>query len=369
MKIRKFSFINKDTGWQVKDVELGNLSLLVGASGVGKTQILKAIYSLTIISSGTSLKGIKWEVAFEELGIEYVWSGEFDVDSIPQEDSTSDGATYVVAQERLMTKDGVEIFSRNGTDVSYHNTRTVKLDSTQSAVELLKEEPDVYPVKRAFNKITKLDMNEYSRRRWRIGFDFSSVQSLSLKEIKNHKFYSPYEKLFFIHKFHPDVFEEIKRLFVEVFPLVKEIDFDMDNIFKDSYIPVLKIKEKDVEGWIRRPNISAGMCRTLIQIIVLTLADDGDVILIDEFENGLGINCIDILAEMAMEPESDVQVIMTSHHPYIINAIPFQDWKIVSRAASEVKVSKASDLKIGMHSKHDAFMQLIQTDAYRTGQS
>ena len=111
------------------------------------------------------------------------------------------------------------------------------------------------------------------------------------------------------------------------------------------------------------------MYRTLSQIVTLTLADDGDVILIDEFENGLGINCIDNLADMALEPDANIQIIMTSHHPYIINAIPFNDWRIVSRTGSNVSVNTAKDLNLGTHSKHDAFMQLIQTSAYKTGQS
>lgn len=369
MKITKFSFRNKVTGWHVKDVALGNLSLLVGASGVGKTQILKAIYSLSRIVDGKSLKGIEWKVDFEEAGIEYEWEGEFESESNSQEEATSKGPTFVIVRERLAKKSGEEIFSRKGAEVSYHHTRTVKLDSTQSAVELLKEETDVSVVKRGFKKIIWLDMDD-SGIKFRVGSDdISNIEALTMKEIKNLKYYTPIQQFFLIHKYHPGEFNEIVSRFSEIFPLVEKMDFDLDNILKDIYFPVLKIKEKGVGSWIRMPDISSGMCRTLIQIIVLYLADDGDVILIDEFENGLGINCIDMLAEMAMEPETEVQVIMTSHHPYIINAIPFQDWKIVSRAACEVKVNKPSDFKIGEHSKHDAFMQLIQNPTYRTGQA
>lgn len=121
--------------------------------------------------------------------------------------------------------------------------------------------------------------------------------------------------------------------------------------------------------WINQSDISAGMMRTLLQIITLVLANDGDVIMIDEFENGLGVNCINELADLIMEPEADIQVVMTSHHPYIINAIPVKDWKILTRNGSDVHVHTAEELHIGEHSKHEAFMQLLQTPEYRTGQN
>ena len=91
------------------------------------------------------------------------------------------------------------------------------------------------------------------------------------------------------------------------------------------------------------------------------------MILIDEFENSLGVNCIEEVAELVLYPEVDIQFILTSHHPYIINNIDFNNWKIVVRDGSMVSVHSAKDLQIGSHSKHDAFMQLIQTSAYKTG--
>ena len=68
-----------------------------------------------------------------------------------------------------------------------------------------------------------------------------------------------------------------------------------------------------------------------------------------------------------MNPSEDIQVIMTSHHPYIINSIPFECWKIVTRSGCDVTVHSADELNIGIRSKHEAFMQLLQSNAYKTG--
>ena len=45
---------------------------------------------------------------------------------------------------------------------------------------------------------------------------------------------------------------------------------------------------------------------------------DGSVILIDEFENSLGVNCLDEITEDVVKESRRLQFILTSHHPYII---------------------------------------------------
>lgn len=369
MKLKKFTFRNHKTGWQVNDVKFGSLALFVGASGVGKTLILKSISEIKQIANGSSINGREWLLEFEEEGVHYTWSGRFKLSIDVPDGIFSDQQEFPIVEEKLVKEDNKVIFSRKGNELIYHEVPTVKLDASKSAIELLKEELDVAPIKRAFEKILWLDMEEGSRLRFRPDLISDKESGMSLKDIKSLKYISPIERLFFIQKYDQNLFNQIKFDFREVFPLVEDIDFEIVRLFKESFTPILKIKEQDVESWITLPHISSGMCRTLSQIVTLKLAEKGDVIMIDEFENGLGINCIDLLADKAMDVNDEVQIIMTSHHPYIINSIPYQDWRIVSRKGSEVQVNTAADFKIGLHSKHDAFMQLIQTDAYRTGQS
>lgn len=173
--------------------------------------------------------------------------------------------------------------------------------------------------------------------------------------------------MFILRKQRLPQFEKIKELFTDIFKNIEDIDFSLEQLFDDTMYPVLKIKERGVDAWIMQDSISSGMFRTLSQITFLVLAQDGDIILIDEFENGLGVNCIDQLADQILDADQNIQVIITSHHPYIINSIPFEKWKVVTRNRCNLKVLTADNLKIGKHSKHDAFMQLIQTNAYRMG--
>jgi ABC-type glutathione transport system ATPase component len=82
MKIERFSYHDKATGWKLEPVEFGNLNLLVGLSGSGKTRILRALSNLKNIASGGSLSGVEWEVLFKANNDEIIgWSGAFEVNN------------------------------------------------------------------------------------------------------------------------------------------------------------------------------------------------------------------------------------------------------------------------------------------------
>ena len=106
--------------------------------------------------------------------------------------------------------------------------------------------------------------------------------------------------------------------------------------------------------------MSSGMFRTLIYIIEIMTAPEGSVILIDEFENSLGINCMSEVTDFILDHADGLQFIITSHHPYIINNIPWQDWQIVSRKGSHITTKKATEISaLDTASSLDKFTQLI----------
>ena len=62
---------------------------------------------------------------------------------------------------------------------------------------------------------------------------------------------------------------------------------------------------------------------------------------------------------------NDYQFIVTSHHPYIINKIPVEKWKIVNREKNVIKSYKAKDYIDS--SNHDSFIKLINSNFYMHG--
>ncbi|MFM7712862.1 MAG: AAA family ATPase, partial [Microcystis sp.] len=163
----------------------------------------------------------------------------------------------------------------------------------------------------------------------------------------------------------------IKRKFLDIFPQVEDLKieflepFKLGNllvsltpIFLLEDLPRIQIKEKNSHVWIVEPNISSGMIKSLMFLATIELSPDGSVILIDEFENSLGVNCLDTLTEDLLVNYRDLQFIITSHHPYIINNISPAYWKIVTRKGGVIKVNNAADFHISK-TRQKAFIDLI----------
>lgn len=365
MRIQSISFRNNKTGWNVSNVDFRKLTLLVGASGVGKTQILKALYKLSMIARGNSFNGMEWNTQFVLDGSHYTWSGAFESVDVEEEVDATKDFMYDILWEQIMVGDTV-IVDRDLEHLLYNGVETVKLDKQVSAIELLKQESLIEPIYNAFRRIYMLQ-TDGSR-----GVSITPKltepsKALTLSEIKQLNRPNGIDKLFLLKKNNLPEFNQICESFIDIFPSVECVDFTLGMFFNERTFPILEIKEKGSDSWIRQPDISSGMLRTLTMLVTLYLAEDGDIILIDEFENGLGVNCIDELASLVKDPDSDIQVVMTSHHPYIINTIPYQSWKVVARKGSNVFVKTAAELNIGDFSKHDAFMQLVQSPTYKQG--
>ena len=98
----------------------------------------------------------------------------------------------------------------------------------------------------------------------------------------------------------------------------------------------------------------------------MALWPDGMVILIDEFENSLGVNCLDFVTDDLVGESSRHQFIITSHHPYIVNRIDTRHWKIVVRDGGTVSTKDASEFGLD-ESRHEAFIKLMNLPLYQEG--
>lgn len=375
MKIISFSYYDKTRDWGFENLEFLKLTLLVGASGVGKTQILRALENLKKIVDGKSLNGIKWEIAFESLDNKiYNWKGEFEEKNYMLPDAAVDRQEEpIILWENLFEGD-CEIVTRDENGIIFRGEKTVKLAASQSVVYLLKAEPDIEMAEKGLSKIKMMEtpvpdmpiyvsevaldllVKTYNHRPSLINFKNTDIGFLLLitSRIKDDS-----------------LFKSIKKRYIDIFPQVEDIRIvrkisnrNLSSMQADEYI--IQIKEKGVEKWISQSDISSGMLRSLMQISEIYLCPEGSVLLMDEFKNSLGVNCIDELTNDILSVDRNIQFILTSHHPYIINNIPYQNWKIVTRKGGKVMVKSATDYRIG-ESKHDYFMQLLQLDEFTNG--
>lgn len=385
MKINKISFKDKNHHWELSESSFEPLTLLVGASGVGKTRILRAINSIRQVSLGYASSGIEWFIELTTgTGDIYVWEGETDESGISYSFFDEEIFSFLENKDRPKTDfkwekihlNGNLILDRNSSETLYQNAKTVKFALNESIVSILKEEDIIKPIAQELKKIKIQDLSSNKRS----SFTLNTVipkpnedsEALTLEALRNYS-RNIYLKLYLTSMYHTSILREIKERYMEIFPLVEDLKIDVREADflekeKNKYLIVsILIKEKGVQNWIGESDLSSGMYRSLIHIAEMYLCADGTLFLIDEFENSLGVNCINELTSEILFSNRNLQFIITSHHPYIINNIDFDYWKLVTRNGSIVKTQAIDNLLQGQ-SSHDKFMQLIQLTQYQTGE-
>lgn len=407
MKIKEVSFKNKAHRWELEKTEFSDLTLLVGASGVGKTQILNSIVKLINISNGYAYNGVEWDLHFITLeNKHYRWTGEFETlkgveqqefeeEDIPRSESLKQIPRLL--NEKLFLENKL-VFERKESRVKYEGKDVPKISPHKSVLNLFTTEDKILPVKMSFERVLFLDYNREKKVRiddkfitkFKNSFEKDSHIFKELEEelkpilekelpmeerseiLKNDKLLSfmftwavnfpIMPKLAIVYQYFRGHFDEIVNDFRDIFPQVEDVRF---KLLEKEDVYELQIKEQDTD-WISRNEISSGMFKTLLHIAEMKLMAIGYVILIDEFENSLGVNCIDAVAGDLAEHQKNLQYIITSHHPYIINNIDMKYWKVVMRKGAKVFTKNADQLKLGK-SKHEAFKQLLNLEEFAEG--
>ncbi len=380
MKLLRLSYQDLASGLSIDSCDFfSDLNLLVGISGAGKTSILKAISNLKRIANGESINGVKWDVEFLTTDhIRYHWLGEFEVKkarspikSDKDEVNSNDGENKVSIIRETLLKDQEVLIARNQEVIEFKHSKTPKLASYLSCIELFNQEEDVFPVRQEFNKMVfnplKFNISSSTLDKILRDYEYTSLSELQSSQLPIS------DKLLITYKKYPDTFEIIKRKFLDIFPQVEDLKIEflepfklgdigmlvsLTPIFLLEDLPRIQIKEKNSHVWIVEPNISSGMIKSLMFLATIKLSPDGSVILIDEFENSLGVNCLDTLTEDLLVNYRDLQFIITSHHPYIINNISPAYWKIVTRKGGVIQVHNAADFHISK-TRQKAFIDLI----------
>lgn len=391
MKIKNLFYHNKDLNWQLERTEFAHLNLLVGASGVGKTRILEAILDVQRIANGESLSGVEWDIEFLVDEVAYRWQGAFSNTRLSQNPTfrhTQQPAYFVaigkvdhnpkaqILREELSSSQS-KIIKRTGSEITFQEQKVpVKLSIFESAVSLFHEDDGVQAIHHALTQgIFKTEFYPLTGRLFLTPELPEGIDWKTYIQYNNNTFH----KLAFTYKRAPQIFERIKQDFRDIFPNVEDLHVNLtliEGVPKIAQVLEINIetrwqeihfyiKEVGVEQLIHHNYLSSGMLKTLAFIANMYLCADGTVILIDEFENSLGVNCIDILNDFLLE-QRNLQYVITSHHPYIINNVPLDAWKIVTRAGSVVRVRNAEEFRLG-NSKHQAFMQLMQLEEFTEG--
>lgn len=375
MKIKSIKLKEHLTGWEIKKIDLDKLSLLVGISGVGKTKILQSIINLRNIALGQiGVNGLEWELDFSIAEDNFTWKGKFKSDTSSFTEVVSNiysnpnemyGNKPVFESESLIKND-IVIFKREQEKTIFNEKEVPKVSSSTSLLNIFSSEDILSEVVNSFKYIYLIDSRVEGS--FLIPLSMSKSSDSSYKNIEDIRGLNTpvLNKLYLVSKHFKEEFSKIKEEFIETFDQVEDIRFFhvFNKAFNEEFI-TLQLKEKN-SNWVNQENISLGMLKSLIYISEMSLLSDGSIILIDEFENSLGVNCIDSIADYIIFGNRNLQFIITSHHPYIINSISLNNWLVIRRKGNSVYGQKTSELNIG-NSRHEAFKQLINSKEYIKG--
>lgn len=400
MKIKSFEYKNLKTLWHLEKSNFSPYNLLVGVSGVGKSKILDSILRVCKSASSNTTafrEGAVWDMSFEHDEQLYRWEAkvtpaEYQYSELASDKDTSgdDDENTEKDPDRKLPEFTYEKITRNEKDIliersegnfSYEGAPLPKIKKTESALRLLAENEPIASIRAGLRKIIKIG---HSVQHLYILTEPGNCEILenkyansSAEDIRALKLDFT-TKLYLLQKLHSAEYQNIKDTFCEIFDSVEDVKIlkssDLGIISdcppppKHLEIYYLAIKERGIASWISPANMSSGMFRSLMIVCQLCISPKGTVIIVDEMENSLGLNCIHKVASLMLSRAPDYQFIISSHHPYIINKIPIATWKLVTRLGYNVKLTDAQEVSnLQTQSHYDAFTRLINIKEYKQG--
>ena len=374
MKLLRYTLSSvSDDGWQFDEVVFGRVNLIVGDSGTGKSRFINTIVNFTKqLVSDTVLYDGDWDIDFEVAG--KVFNYKLIVKNAPSKINAKE-----VIQEHLIRKDDHELLVKRDADGFYWKDKKLpKLSKTITAISLLKDEDQMRDIYNGFRTVIarRFSGNELSE-----NFQFGAIAPSLQKQLLDKQdpralLNEPmdfHNKMNLLKAMDSNMYSRITDLYKQAFPYILDTSIQsLSQLFQTLptplQAPAFCIKERHIKDWIPTNDISSGMQKTFLLILDLFLMKDSGILLIDEYENSLGINAINFLPDLIYSISDTCQFIITSHHPYIINNIPIEQWHVFHRSGLEVKVKSGKELKERYKaSKQEQFVQLINDPFYTGG--
>ena len=348
--------------WEFQDTKLNGVNLLVGASGSGKTRYLNSIFNISSsIVQGQPFRSGRWELIVKTDEYEYLWEYDGGENQVQRE---------IVARKRIDSQEEFEnLIDRTPDTFSFCGDKLPRLQSDRPGITLLKEEGKIAPLYETFSKVQIRRFHDEGLR------DALSLQDVSqeLSNLSNSEDgiltlwkqqLTLSAKMFLLREMFPEQYSLAVETFQQVFSSIKKCDMTIQS---PGQVPIFFIKEEKINRNIPVLELSSGMQKVLLIIADIITLPKGSIYVIDEYENSLGINAIDFLPEFLDDYGTDIQFLITTHHPYLINNMPMETWKVFHRNGSSVSIKDGKEFEERYgKSKQKAFVQLIN-DPFYTG--
>lgn len=382
--IEEFSYTDLQTGWHLAPVRLDQLNLLVGLSGSGKTSILNALTTARRAALGlaTGLESAEWDLTVRFGGRQFRWQATTQAlaGDLHEFSPDDDDEPRIRFRSEQIRADGQILAERNADRVIFAGQKLPKLKDTESLISLFEQEEAIAPLHTALRRVASSKADDAARRNYFLTGKPDIQKFGDINELRENDDNELLQRAFILQERFPDEFQRVCHQYTAIFPSVDQVAIrpmaeverpsamrKIPALLRDSLL-LVAIKERGVSDWIPMPRMSSGMQRTLLHLFELALLPDGTTVLIDEFENSLGVNCLPSVTDHLLARSRELQFILTSHHPYVINNIPIAAWRVVTRKQSEVTVRRASEVPgVDSPTSQQAFIRLLNSPAFEEG--
>lgn len=358
--------------WDFEETELNNVNLIVGASGSGKTRYLNTIFNVSSsIVHGQPFRPGYWKLTVRTEDYDYLW--EYDGVKIDGENQIR--KEFVKRKRRDSQAEFEDLIDRTIDNFVFRGNKLPKLQRDRPGITLLKEEETIGPLYETFSKVQIRKFHDEGLKD-ALSFQDVSNELIELSKSKDeiHALWKQQPtlsaKMFLLKEKFPKYYKLAIDTFEQVFSSIKGCEVAiLENppmsIQVKGVVPVFLIKEKKINRKIPLHELSSGMQKVLLIITDIITLPKGSIYIIDEYENSLGINAIDFLPEFLVAHGKDIQFLITTHHPYLINSMPMKTWRVFHRSGSKVSIKGGAEFerKYGK-SKQKAFVQLINDPFY-----
>ncbi|WP_368220405.1 AAA family ATPase [Aeromonas sp. R7-2] len=332
MRLKSIYFIEnkgQPTEWELKDLSLGAINLIVGKNATGKSRTLNIISHLANIISGTPLlpgQTYYYKVVFDS---EFETTYELDV------------FNGVILTEKLIVSDNYKIIKgpTDSTTKVYFETIQSYLESQFTPNFLCASQRDIIQ-KPYLEPLFNWALNTIHTR-----FGTPLGQNTLYLFAPDSEFLSDYKNVEAVSTHLKDaerkgIFEKLKS---EIITDLKYIGYDVDDIgcveagiANNQKVYKIFVKEKDIKVPVFQENMSQGMFRAISVIVhynYIILDNKKCCLLVDDIGEGLDFDrSTSLIKKICEKAESaKYQIIMTSNDRFVMNQVDLSYWSVLVR--------------------------------------
>lgn len=343
----------RDLEWTIDALSFGQVNLLVGRNSTGKTRCLNILGNLAtnLLKAEVIHREANYTLVFDDDGKEFVYAQRVHDGSVVHESVRIDGVSKLNRDTHLLKIWGEEVkgfisFKPDSTEI----TAAARKDALQH--------PFLNPLHSWADGLRHYHFGQA------LGKDSFAMEVQQINIITMVPQLSDRNENAVV-----GIYKKAKKEFGDAFDQViiadmASLDYALSGITVspatdikfESEMPLpgipnaLSIQESGIAGWIPQHSISHGMFRALsilIQVNYSQMAKRANCILIDDIGEGLDFErssrLIDILRAKAYA--SNFQLIMSTNDQFVMNHVPLEEWSLLQRTGSHVRVRNAENSK------------------------